>query len=132
MADNKVKDLAPLAKLTKLASLDLDGNEITDVGPLASVTRLSTLGLSRNQITDITPLAKQTETRYLFLDGNKIADLGPLVAAAKKDSEGEQRMAPFLNLYLEGNPLGDEAKTKQVEALKSYGVRVYFTRPKSS
>ena len=89
------------------------------------------LDLSRNQITDIAPLAKQTETRYLFLDHNKIADLGPLVAAAKKDAEGDQRFAPFLELYLEGNPLGDAAKTKQLEALKGYGVRVHLTAAKA-
>ena len=125
-----MKDLAPLAKLTKLASLYLDGNEITDLAALASVTRLMSLDLSRNQIADIAPLAKQTETRYLFLDHNKIADLSTLVAAAKKDAEGDQRV-PFLELYLEGNPLNDAAKTKQLEALKGYGVRVHLTATKA-
>jgi len=57
--------------------------------------------------------------------------LSPLVALAKKDAEGEQRLAPFLQLYLEGNPLSEPARTKQVEALKGFGVRVHLTRPKT-
>jgi hypothetical protein len=59
-----------------------------------------------------------------MLENNQIRDLAPLVDAARKDAEGSKRFAPFLRLYLKGNPLADEAKQKQVEALKSYGVRV--------
>ena len=43
---------------------------------------------------------------------------------AKKDFEGPKRFAPFWRVYLAGNPLSEEAKTKQVEALKKYGTRV--------
>ncbi len=60
----------------------------------------------------------------LFLERNKITDLGPLVAACKVDAEGEKRFAPYLRLYLAGNPLSDAARTTQLEALKSIGVRV--------
>jgi hypothetical protein len=45
---------------------------------------------------------------------------------AKADAEGQRRVAPFLRVYLAENPLSDEAKTKQVEALKGYGVRLLF------
>ena len=31
---------------------------------------------------------------------------------------------PPQQIYVIGNPLSDEAKTKQLEALKSYGVRI--------
>lgn len=34
------------------------------------------------------------------------------------------RFAPFLRLYLAGNPLSDAAKTSQLEALKKLGVRI--------
>jgi hypothetical protein len=46
------------------------------------------------------------------------------VAAAKADAEGAKRWAPYLRLYLAGNPLSDAAKTAQITALKGYGVRV--------
>ena len=39
---------------------------------------------------------------------------------AKKDFEGEKRFAPFLNLYLKGNP----TKGSQKARLKDYGVRL--------
>jgi hypothetical protein len=43
---------------------------------------------------------------------------------AKKDAAGPKNFAPYWNLYLAGNPLSDEAKTKQIEELKKLGVRV--------
>jgi hypothetical protein len=46
------------------------------------------------------------------------------VSASKEDAEGEKRFAPFLRLYLDGNPLTEEAKTKQLEALRGYGIRL--------
>ena len=92
---------------------------------------LSLLKLSDNCIKDISGLPKQMQIRMLLLERNKIRDLANLVAAAKTDSESEKRFAPFLRLYLTGNPLSDVAKTKQVEALKGYGVRVHLTRPKA-
>ena len=48
------------------------------------------------------------------------------VRAAQEDARGPQRFAPFLRLYLEGNPLSDAAKGEQLSALKAAGVRVAF------
>ena len=42
----------------------------------------------------------------------------------KEDTEGEKRFAPFLRVYLSGNPLSDSARNSAVAALKKYGVRV--------
>ncbi len=80
--------------------------------------------LSENQIADLTPLTKQTDLNLLLLQKNKITDLTPLVNWAKADSEGPRRFAPFLRLYLKDNPLSNDAKTKQIESLKKYGVRI--------
>jgi hypothetical protein len=41
---------------------------------------------------------------------------------AKKDKE--QRFAPFLNVYLAGNPLSSTAKHRQFSALKELGVKI--------
>jgi hypothetical protein len=38
--------------------------------------------------------------------------------------ESAKQFAPFLHLYLRGNPI--DAKASQVEQLKSRGVRVHF------
>jgi hypothetical protein len=71
-------------------------------------------------------LTKQTEVTLLMLERNKITDLAPLLTWAKADAEGPKRFAPYVRLYLRGNPLSDTAKTEQLKALKGYGVRVEF------
>ena len=88
------------------------------------MTRLSTLDLAENQVEDLSPLAKQTELSLLMLERNKITDLKPLVTSAKADVDGEKRFAPYLRLYLTGNPLSQTAKSKQLAELKGFGVRI--------
>jgi hypothetical protein len=60
----------------------------------------------------------------LLVERNKIADLAPLASAAKSDAEGQKSFAPFLRLYLEGNPLSEKAKGEQLATLKGAGVRI--------
>ena len=43
---------------------------------------------------------------------------------AKADSDGPKRFAPYLRLYIAGNPLAEASKAKQLEALKAAGVRI--------
>jgi internalin A len=124
LANNQVRDITPIGNLAKLSSLSLAHNQVQDLAPLLKVTRLTTLDLNDNQVADLKPLNKQAELSLLMLERNKIADLAPLVGMAKADAEGPKRFAPYLRLYLAGNPLSEEAKTKQLAALKSYGVRI--------
>ncbi len=124
ISGNQISDLAPLASLTKLSSLSLAQNRIKDVGPLAKVTKLFTLDLNDNQIEDVAPLAKEAPMTMLLLERNKISDLTPLVTATKADAEGQKRFAPYLRLYLKGNPLSEAAKSSQLPALKGFGVRI--------
>lgn len=124
LSGNKIADLAPLAGLKKLSSLYLAQNQIADIKPLEGLTGLDLLKLTDNQVADLAPLSKLNQIRLLLLERNKVADLAPLVASAKADSEGEKRFAPFLDLYLAGNPLSDAAKNDQLAALKQAGVRV--------
>jgi Leucine-rich repeat (LRR) protein len=122
---NQVSDLGPIGGLTKLASLSAGGNQIKDVGPVAKLTRLVTVDLHDNQIKDAAPLAKLQTVGSLNLMKNRIADLGPLVEACKADAAGAKRFAPYLRLYLSGNPiLEDAGKKEQLEALKAAGVRL--------
>ena len=103
-----------------LWSLALAKNQVQDIAPLAKLTKVSTLDLRDNKVANLGPLAAFTELRYLMLDKNQVKDLSPLVKSAEADAKGAKRFAPYLNLFLTGSPV-DEA---QVEALKSIGVRV--------
>lgn len=147
LSDNKVTDLAPLSGLTAMASLYVSGNRVADLGPVGNLARLASLSAARNQVKDVTPVGKLTrlymldlhenqivdvapltklnELSLLILSKNKIADLAPLVDACKKDAAGPKRYAPYLRLYLAGNPVtSDAGKKDQIEALKSVGVRI--------
>ena len=126
LPDNLVTDLAPLSGLKSLTSLDAAGNGVTDAGPLAGCERLSAVTLSRNGLSDVAPLAKLTELRFLILRENEIADLAPLAAAATADAAGPRSFAPYLQLYLEGNPLSDAARGGQLDALRAAGVRAFL------
>jgi len=146
--NNQVKSLEPLRKLERLASLYADGNQVTDIAPILKLPKLGSIylknnqiseidglggagregqvwsvGLSGNRITDLTPIKGLKPQSFLFLEGNQIADLAPLVEMMKADLAGEKRFAPYVQVYLKGNPLS-EAGQKQVEELKALKVRV--------
>jgi Leucine-rich repeat (LRR) protein len=123
LTNNKVGNIEPIGKMTKLASLYLGHNQIADLKPLANVKRISTLDLSNNKITDVAPLREMNNLHITQLQNNEIKDLAPIVEMAKKDADGEKRFAPYWELYLGGNPLSDAGK-KQLEELKALGVRV--------
>lgn len=91
---------------------------------MAKINRLSLLRLSDNEIVEIGPISAQTQLSMLFLERNNISDLGALVKAVQADAAGAKRFAPFLRLYIAGNPLSDPAQTEQLNQLKQAGVRV--------
>ena len=124
MGGNAIKDIGPLAPLVKLWTLSVPRNQIKDIKPLEKVNKLSTIDLSDNQVEDISPLTKQTELKLLIIERNQIKDLKPLVDAAKADAAGPKRFAPYLHVYLSGNPLSDAAKSSQLAALKAAEVRI--------
>ena len=110
--------------MTKLWTLSIPKNQVKDIKVLEKLTRLSTLDLGDNQVEDVGPLTKLTELKLLIIWRNKIKDLKPLVDAAKADAAGPKLFAPYLRLYIEGNPLSDDAKKTQLAALKEAGVRI--------
>ena len=131
LAENAVTDLGPLKDSKKLTSLDVSKNKITDAGPLAGLPYLSAVTLSGNELTDVTPLAALPDVRFLILEENQIEDLSPLVTAAAEDAAGPRRFAPYLRLYLDGNPLSDAARTEQLPALRDAGVTVDLGEPEA-
>ncbi|EAH0437188.1 class 1 internalin InlG, partial [Listeria monocytogenes] len=56
---NQIKDVTPLANLTKLNYLDLRENQISDASPLVNMTDLTVLHLEKQQIT-AAPVVYQT------------------------------------------------------------------------
>lgn len=98
-----------------------------DISVLATLPKLERIGLTRNGVTDISPLSASIYWKYLFLEDNQIASLGPLVEMIKKDLADRKRFAPFVRVYIEGNPLSDEGKT-QLEELKKLGIRLQTTK----
>ena len=53
---NQIKDLSPLAGLSRLEWLDCNGNQIKDLSPLAGLSRLERLDCGKNQIKDLSPI----------------------------------------------------------------------------
>lgn len=123
LSRNAISDLKPVTGLRRLASLYLDGNPVTSLQGVGNLVWLGTLSLNDTGISDLSGLDGVRNLNHLFVERNKLTDLAPLLAIVKRDAEGEQRFAPFLNLYLTGNPLSRSGKST-VAKLKSHGVRV--------
>jgi Leucine-rich repeat (LRR) protein len=81
------------------------------------------LSLKGNQVADLAPLEPLNDLRFLFLEGNKVTDLAPLHRMLKKDMDGPREFAPYLQIYLEGNPLSDASKGL-MEEMKKMGLRI--------
>lgn len=114
---NAISDLAPLAALDRLRSiqashnqlrsmstalpititeLNLDYNRISDVAWVAHYPALRKLALDRNLIEDIGPLAELSDLQSLALERNRISSIAPL--------QGLQAMR---RLELSGNLVSD-------------------------
>jgi internalin A len=75
---NLISDISPLSGLTELRVLDLNFNQISDVSPLSRLRNLEQLNLNLNKISDVTPLAELRHLELLRLAGNQIDDVSPL------------------------------------------------------
>ncbi len=123
LSDNKLTSLNGLTALPRLVSLYLDGNRLKCIAGLESLRNLSSVSLSRNRISDVDPLAGLRAPSFFLLENNQIKDLWPILKACMDDARGPNNFAPFLNLYLKGNPL-EKSGEEQLEELKKLGVRV--------
>ena len=125
ISGNRIDRLEPLQKLTKIWSIDASDNLIKDISPVSGLNWLSTLNIAGNQVESLSPLKDLGELDMLMIDGNKISDLRPLVDMCEADMNDKRRFAPYLNVYLGGNPISAAKKTKQIDALKSFGVGIH-------
>lgn len=71
-------DLSPLAGLTSLRLLNLNGNKITDISALKNLKNLTYIEMTDNNISDLSPLAGLTKLETLYLNTNQIVDITPL------------------------------------------------------
>ncbi len=76
-------DILPLAEMTNVKELQLDGNQITDLTPLAGLTGLEILHLGGDEggnesLQDLTPLSGLTNLKELYLPASSLNDLSPL------------------------------------------------------
>ncbi len=124
VSGNRVENLAPLQGLRRLSSLYLDDNRLRSFEVIGRLSGLSALSLSGNRIADLRPLAGLDNLHLLFLERNRIQDLSAAIDWVKSDRE--QRFAPFLQLYLDGNPLSSTARRSQLDELRAAGVRVHL------
>lgn len=76
-----VRDIAALARLTGLRSLQLQHTQVTDLAPLAGLTRLSDLSVCDGPLSDLTPLSRLGLAR-LFVYRTRVRDLRPLAGMA--------------------------------------------------
>ena len=120
LAGMGLTDITPLAKLTKIKSLNLNYNEISDLSPLAGLVELEKLHLGSNQISDLSPLKNLKKLKFVPLYRNQISDLCPIanwhqaeyLALYCNPISGLRPLHGLSNLRkvkLQGNPVSPEA-----------------------
>lgn len=122
LSGNKIQDISPLTKFPRIASLYLDRNGLKSIQGIGQLRTLSSLSFAGNNVSDLAPLNGLNRLSFLMIEQNKIKDLGPLVTMGQNDKE--QRFAPFLQVYLKGNPLNSKAKGAQLAELEKIGMRI--------
>lgn len=72
-----VRDISPLANLTKLTSLNIQYNKISDISVLSNLTKLTDFAASMNDIGDFRPL-RNLPNLTSFSGGNQFINLKPI------------------------------------------------------
>src|SRR5262249_29906674 len=124
LSHTSISDLAPLASLTALTNLDLDGNFVTNCAPLAGLTNLVSLDLSPRfrliNLNDSRPdfsvscLAQLTRLVTLNLRTKSIHDISALAGLTNLQS-----------LILDGAFLHDCAALSGLVNLTNLGLASY-------
>jgi len=77
-SSNKIKDISPLANLTRLIRLDLKYQNVSNLGPISNLTKLERLYLRGNDITNIDQLSELINLTHLNLAENQITNISSL------------------------------------------------------
>jgi hypothetical protein len=116
MGGNSVSDLTPISGLWRLRDIQFTGNNISVISPVASLMNLEVLVFRSNPLADISILSDLTNLHKLDLAQSGLSDIGPLVS--------NSGLAAGDTVYLENNPLSQEALDIQIPTLESRGVFV--------
>ena len=112
---NAIEDLTPLAGLTNLTSLNLDGSGIHDLSPLANLKELESLHLWNNKITDLTPLAGLTSLTVLDVGSNdELSDISPL------SNLPLERLSAYYNQIVDISPLADVTTLERFDITRNF------------
>lgn len=76
--DENVSDLTPLAGLTALEKLWLEGTQVAEVMPLRELTALTLLNMRGSKVSDLTPLQNLKALKVVDLSRSRTTDLSPL------------------------------------------------------
>ncbi len=74
----EVADLAPIAGLQALQSLDCSGTQVADLAPIAGLQALQSLYCSQTQVADLAPIAGLQALQSLYCSQTQVADLTPI------------------------------------------------------
>src|SRR5271166_5835407 len=77
--NENLTDLAPLAGLSALRTLDLRKTQVTDLAPLAGLLALGRLLIPETKVTNLAPLAGLSALVFVDASGTQVTDLSPLV-----------------------------------------------------
>ncbi len=94
--DNPIRDLTPISDMTRLDYLGVNACPVSDLRPLATLTSLRRFDAIYCEITDISPIANLTHLHTLHLEHNQIEDITPLAG-----------LTELQKLYLENNRIKD-------------------------
>ena len=118
-----VADISPLAKLQKLAYLDLSTNVISNLSPLRDLTNLASLNLTDNQIKDVSPLSGLVNLTMLGLGNGPGQCGGPLAHSAVTDLAPLATLAKLTTLDLSCNTsLSNLAPLAALKSLSYLGL----------
>ncbi|MEM9828973.1 MAG: hypothetical protein AAF958_20470, partial [Planctomycetota bacterium] len=68
----------------------------------------------------------------LMLEKNKFQDFTPLIEMCQKDASQGRRFAPYLDVYLDGNPIDEKSLGEVTAKLEDCGVDVKKRKPATS
>lgn len=129
-ASNRVPTLQPIADLTKIWSLDCSGNPVADLAPVAKWRWLTMIDAAGCRVTSLDPLSPLVDLDMLILSGNPIATLDPLVQMCLRDTAGDRRFAPYLDVYFSPEQLANPNWVASLQSLREAGVRIHpYQRP---
>lgn len=110
--NTQVKDLSPLANLTKLGIFECRETAVSDVKGLRWCRQLRFVQLNNTGVSDLTPLAKASRLEELYLQNTLVQDVSPLAALEELEFLG-----------LRGTRVSDVSPLQKLTKLKWIDLR---------